>query len=366
MIGEPSRVEDRTSQIYKSICLENIKFILLFLVVFILEISTPVSYVFGYLYIAPILWANRRLENLATWKLTFIAIFLTLLNLIFPHKIPVETSTVINRCIASLSLGVTGIICEQNRRSQKILIQQESQLQSQEKLVKLREDFASTLTHDLKTPLLGALETLKAFEMSQFGPVNKRQKQVLNTMSRSHQSSLYLVETLLDVYRNDIEGLSLNLAPVNLTSLAEEASNALANLAASHQVYIRLNYGDSDFRQALWVLGDKLQLERVLSNLLINAINHSLRGDHVEVCLTAQTLAHTVKILDTGSGINPDEFANLFERFYQGGSNRQAKGTGLGLYLCRQIIDAHCGKIWAENRSSKGAMFAFQLPRYHP
>jgi two-component system NarL family sensor kinase len=342
------------------------KLLALFALVFILEILTPPSYVFGYLYIAPILWANKRLENLATLKLTLVAISLTLLNLVVPHKVPLETATIINRCIASLSLGVTGIICEQNRRSQKILIQQESQLQSQQTLVKLREDFASTLTHDLKTPLLGALETLKAFEQSQFGPVNKRQKQVLTTMSHSHQSSLYLVETLLNVYRNDIDGLSLNLAPVNLAPLAEETSNALATLAASHQVYVRLNYGDSDFPQALWVWGDELQLERVFSNLLINAINHSLRGDHVEVCLISQASAHTVKILDTGSGINPDEFANLFERFYQGDSNRQAKGTGLGLYLCRQIIEAHRGKIWAENRSPKGAIFAFQLPRYHP
>jgi two-component system, NarL family, sensor kinase len=69
-----------------------------------------------------------------------------------------------------------------------------------------------------------------------------------------------------------------------------------------------------------------------------------------------------VKILDTASGIQAEEFPHLFERFYQGGGDRQAKGTGLGLYLSRQIIEAHGGTIWAENRYPYGALFGFKLP----
>jgi two-component system, NarL family, sensor kinase len=198
--------------------------------------------------------------------------------------------------------------------------------------------------------------------------VQPRQQKVLDTLTRSHQTSLQLLETLLDVYRNDTEGLTLQLAPLDLIPLAEESASTLLALAAARRVHIAFSYGASDFRQSLWVNGDALQLQRVFINLLVNAIHHSRRGDRIEVMLESQPSYQIVKILDTGAGIQPDEFERLFERFYQGHGDRQAKGSGLGLYLSRQIIEAHGGSIWAENRQShpggvtKGAMFGFRLP----
>jgi two-component system NarL family sensor kinase len=127
-------------------------------------------------------------------------------------------------------------------------------------------------------------------------------------------------------------------------------------------VYISLGYGKSDFRRSLWMNGDALQLQRVFSNLLINGINHSPRGGRVEVVLESDSTYHFVKVLDNGPGITEDELPYLFERFYQGQSDRQAKGSGLGLYLTRQIIEAHGGTIWAENRKPQGALFGFRLP----
>ena len=338
--------------------------ITLFIIVLILEFLTPPNYVFGYLYTGPILLVNARFGRSATILATAIAVFLTLLNLCLPSRHIVEPATFASRLIAVMSLMVTGWLSERNRRYQESLSQQQSKLQAQEQLVRLREDFASTLTHDLKTPLLGALETLKAFHEGKFGMVTTLQQKVLATMTRSHQSSLQLVATLLDIYRNDSEGLKLNLEPIDLTVLVEEVTNSLAELAATHQVYLSINYGQSDFRQSLWVKGDAFQLQRVLNNLLMNAINHSRRGDRVEISLSSQSVYQIVKISDSGSGIRDEELPYLFERFYQGNSDRQAKGTGLGLYLCRQIIEAHHGQIWAESRDPIGAMFAFKLSVY--
>lgn len=337
--------------------------IALFVVVIILEFTTPPSYVFGYLYIGAILLVNVSYGGKATLIATIISVFFTLLNLFLHTAKIIELPTIANRLIVALSLIVTGWLSNRNRTYQKKLVEQQTKLQSQEELVRLRQDFASTLTHDLKTPLLGAIATIKAFQDHQFGRVTTIQEKVLATMIRSHQSSLHLVETLLDVYRNDLEGLKLHLSPIDLTVLTEEITNSLAHLASVHQVYLLFNYGDSDFRQSLWVNGDSFQLRRVLTNLLINAINHSRRGDRIEIHLSSQTTAQTVKILDYGSGIKPEDFPYLFERFYQGNSDRQAKGTGLGLYLCRQIIEAHNGKIWAENRHPNGAIFSFSLPQ---
>lgn len=331
-------------------------------VVMALEFSTPPDYVFGYLYIGPILLASARLRRVATVQFTVVTCVLTIVNIWVPGRYTVEVATIASRLIAILALVVTGVLSDRNRIYQEALLQQEAKLQAQEKLASVREDFASTLTHDLKTPLLGAIETLQAFERENFGPVVATQKKVLATMIRSHQTSLQMVETLLDVYRNDVFGLKLSLAPVDLVEIASEVATTLTELASSRRVYISLNYGESDFRKFLWVDGDAFQLQRVFANLLTNAINHSPRGGIVEVVLEPGSSYQTAKIMDNGAGITLEELPHLFERFYQGHSDRHAKGSGLGLYLTRQIVEAHGGKIWAENRHPHGAIFAFRLP----
>jgi two-component system, NarL family, sensor kinase len=338
----------------------------LMLAVFVLEFATPSEFIFGYLYTAPILLASVRLRRRRTAQITAVAIALTLLNIWIPNPTDVTLATAVDRLIAAIALLVTGLLSDRNRHYQEAITQQQHQLEVNRNLMRLREDFIFTLTHDLKTPLLGAIETLKAFQSGRFDAVSTTQHQVIATMIRSHQTSLQLLETLLDIYRNDVEGLSLDLTPLDLTSLAEETASTLFDLAASRRVYLAFNHGESNIRKLLWVNGDKLQLQRVFANLLVNAINHSRRGDRIEIMLTSQASYQVVKILDTGSGIQPNEFSHLFERFYQGQSDRQAKGTGLGLYLSRQIITAHGGTIWAENRSPMGALFGFKLPVASP
>ena len=333
----------------------------LFTFVLVLEFVTPVDYVFGYLYTGPILLATSRQGRGATFYTTLVAVVLTILNLWIPGGEAIEPSTVANRLIAAMALIVTGIMSDRNCGYEQAIAQQQAKLQSQDKIALVREDFASTLTHDLKTPLLGAIETLKALEQEKFGAITPTHHKVLATMIRSHQSTLQLVETLLDVYRNDTEGLKLQLAPVDLVAIANDAIALLRDLASSRQVYISLGFGESDFRRALWVNGDALQLQRVFSNLLTNGINHSLRGGRVEVVLESNCEYHLVKVLDNGLGITAEQLPHLFERFYQGHSDRSAKGSGLGLYLTRQIIAAHGGTIWAANRSPQGAIFGFRL-----
>src|SRR4028118_403162 len=132
----------------------------IFAVVITLEYATPSDYVFGYLYTGPILLANPRLNRSATLQVTLAASALTLLNLVIPHVEHTNPATVANRIIAVMALVVTGWLSDRTRRYEEAIAQQQAQLQAQEQLVGLRENFASTLTHDLKTPLLGAIETL--------------------------------------------------------------------------------------------------------------------------------------------------------------------------------------------------------------
>lgn len=336
--------------------------IVLFIIIFLLEYSTPPEFVFGYLYIGPILLASIYLNRRITIILTIIACFLTFFNAWFPFTNQIEISTIANRLIANLALIVTAVLSYHNQLYQRTVSQQQAKIQAQETLANLREDFASTLTHDLKTPLLGAIETLKAFQQEIFGNLQPAQRNVLSIMIRSHQNTLQMVEMLLDIYRNDNEGLRLNLTPLDLVKLAEEVMATLTDLAASRRVYLSLNYGQSDFRKVLWVNGDEFQLRRVLSNLLLNAINHSPRGEKVEIMMETDASYQIVKVLDRGAGVPLEDVPYVFERFYQSRGDRQAKGTGLGLYLSRQIIEAHGGNIWVENGFPVGAVFSFKLP----
>ena len=335
-------------------------------IVVVLDFSTPVEYVIGYLYLCPLLFSTGRLPRKFILGLTLLMVLLTLLNLELPNHQLVTLPALVNRILASISLTVTAILCDRNTIYAQAIASQKAEIQSRNQLEGLREDFAGTLTHDLKTPVLGGISTLHAFLQGEFGEITNSQKQVLMTMERSHQTSLKLLDTLLDVYRNDTKGLELNLEPIDLTQLVEESANQVAILAHHRQIQIIVRHGNSEFRRSLWVKADAFQLQRVLMNLLVNAINHSRRGDRVEVVLESNGFQQVVKVLDQGAGLNPDELSQLFQRFYQGKSDRQAQGSGLGLYLARQIITAHQGTICAENRSPKGAIFAIQLPIHSP
>ncbi|MBW4483963.1 MAG: HAMP domain-containing histidine kinase [Tildeniella torsiva UHER 1998/13D] len=337
----------------------------LFAIIILLELVSSADYVFSYLYIGPILLATLRLNSRFAFRLTLLASFLTLFNLWIPGSHIITPYTIANRIIAVAAIVVAGVLSHRNRYYEEAIAQQQTKLQLQEQLANFRENFVSTLTHDLKTPLLGAIETLDVFQQERFGRVTEAQQQVLATMMRSQQTSLQLVETVLDIYRNDAEGVKLTRSPVNLVELVEQVIYTLNDLASSYRVSIVLST-TAFITETCLVDGDYLQLHRVVSNLLINAIYHSRIDGRVDVILETwqdfESPQQVVKVLDEGLGIRPEELPQLFERFYQGCSDRQAKGSGLGLYLSRQIVEAHGGTIWAENRAPSGAVFGFRLP----
>jgi two-component system NarL family sensor kinase len=114
------------------------------------------------------------------------------------------------------------------------------------------------------------------------------------------------------------------------------------------------------------VAADALQLERAIDNLLLNALNHAPRDSQILVQLRSLGSCHRLEVSDSGPGIPLAALPKLFDRFYQAGSDRQLTGSGLGLYLSRQIIEAHGGRIWAENRSPQGATFLVELAACPP
>jgi two-component system, NarL family, sensor kinase len=342
--------------------------------IFCLEIIAPTEYIFGHLYILPLLLASVWVGSKGTLLVTGIAILLTILDfaiLDFSHvsildigKLPAYI--IVNRLNVVVVLLLTNWLVQRNfKYADKInfqnteIIRHKAELSAQLSLAQMREDFVCTLTHDLKTPVLGAIQTIKSFQQEQFGEVNTLQLKVLSTMSQSQQRSLKLVETLLDIYRNDAEGLVLNSQPVNLRLIAKEAIDAVFILGLEREVKLNLKSFLPE-NQQMEVMADPLQLSRVFSNLLSNAIYYSPRAGQIDVTVYHHEYQYVVQVVDNGRGVAAADIPLLFDRFYQ--ANGQIQGSGLGLYLSRQIIEAHGGKIWAEPELPQGTKFCFSLP----
>jgi two-component system, NarL family, sensor kinase len=351
--------------------------------IFILEVTAPIEYVFGYLYFIPMLLTACDLTSChaSTAKIisetsivTRIGIFLTLIDLSIAeamkyglssiHELPIPIA--VNRLSVVLILFVADWLIKSSLEHLENIYRQKEEIDryrakisAQLEIDRIHQDFVYTLTHDLKTPLLGAIQTIGYFQAEKFGAVTPQQLQVLATMSRSQTRSLQLVQTLLDVYRNDIQGLMLHPEPIDLCALAQETIDSMVILGLERQIALNLKC-DISANQLPQLIGDRLQLSRVFSNLLSNAIYHSPRNRQIDVTIQMRDRQYIVQVFDRGRGISPADLPFLFDRFYT--AQKQLQGSGLGLYLSRQIVEAHGGKIWAESVSFQGAKFCFSLP----
>jgi two-component system, NarL family, sensor kinase len=223
--------------------------------IFFIEIIAPIQYVFGYLYIAPLLLSGFQMNSKSTSITIRIVVLLTTINFAISVLLNngsldikgVPAYILINKLNMLLVLLLTHWLIQRNFKCADSISQQEkeidlhkAEISTQLRLSQMREDFVHTLTHDLKTPLLGAIQTIKFFQQEQFGTVSAMQIKVLDTMSQSQQRSLKLVETLLDVYRNDAEGMVLNLQIVDLWIIANEAIDAVLALSSKREIKLIL------------------------------------------------------------------------------------------------------------------------------
>ena len=349
----------------------------------LLEVTAPIEYVFGYLYAIPILLAACELDIYSpsigqrgnrTSRVTKSVIFLTLLDFIVSgsyhlngsNLLALPIATIVNRLNVVFVLVLTDWLIHRNLKylaeiyqKREETIRSQADLLAQIRLDRMHEDFVYTLTHDLKTPLLGEIQAIDFFQKEKFGAVTPTQLKVLDTMSRSQHMSLELVETLLDVYHNESEDVVLHYQSIDLKSIATEAIDIITYLGLKRQITFEFEFQILPDRLPKF-RGDRLQLSRVFSNLLSNAIYHSHRGGQIHVSIHYKDNRYVVEILDRGDGINVADLPLLFDRFYK--ARDRLKGSGLGLHLSRQIVEAHGGRIWAENVLPQGAKFCFNLP----
>lgn len=226
-------------------------------------------------------------------------------------------------------------------------------------LIQRREDFVTRLTHDLRTPLIAADQFLKLLQKGVFGNTLSAMRESLEQMAQSNQTLLSMVDTLLEVYQYEAGGKTLDFFVVDLWELCQQVVQELMPLADVKQLTLKAVLAKGTEASLARVRGDRLELRRLLTNLVGNAIRFSDAGS-VEVRLNSTIQGVTIEVEDTGIGMNPEEQLLLFDRFRQG--KHQRRGNGLGLYLSRQIVEAHQGNISVSSTVGKGSIFTVYLP----
>jgi len=230
------------------------------------------------------------------------------------------------------------------------------EISRRQRLERARSDLISTVSHEIRSPLTsvkGFTSTLLA-KWDRF--TDEQKKVMLQTINYDADRVTRLLGDLLDVSRLEAGRLELKRQEVDVVALATDAVMRL-RLDADHHT-LEVAFPDR-FPQ---VTADPNRIEQVLMNLIENAIKYAGSGN-ILVSGRDEDEAVTVRVTDEGEGIPADHLPHIFTKFYRRGSGERRSGTGLGLYICQGIVEAHGGKLTVEKSDQTGTVFAFTLPK---
>jgi signal transduction histidine kinase len=219
-----------------------------------------------------------------------------------------------------------------------------------------RDDFLGMVSHDLKN-LLGGI-VLCSSRLTGADPTDREGMARAGERVRLYAARMNrLLSDLLDVVSIDAGKLPCTVVPCNPVGLVREAVESFRQAAAGKQIGLRSEIAD-DLGPAAFDYGRLLQ---VFANLLSNALKFTPRGGTIVVRATRDGGAVEFSVEDDGIGIDAEAQSAVFERFWQGGSTDR-RGTGLGLYISRNLVEAHGGRIWVESALGRGSTFRFTIP----
>lgn len=252
---------------------------------------------------------------------------------------------------------------------------------------KMRDDFVATLTHDLKVPLLAEKQTLSYMVRQTYGPVTEEQGEVLDSLQSSNRSCLSLVTGLLEVYRYDAGEVSLVFDSFDMVTLLTEVANEFQALAQEKIIRMEVESTIPAADEEAIVYADRLEIKRVLGNLISNAIVNTPKHGNIRCKITnaeyyggdtiykVSSFQHTslkypiklkdrlmVTIQDSGLGFSNKDLAALFKQF-AANKSRNPMSIGLGLYNCHQVLKAHQSVVWVESTEGEGSLVSFILPQ---
>ncbi|MBE7552294.1 MAG: response regulator [Anaerolineales bacterium] len=224
-------------------------------------------------------------------------------------------------------------------------------------LDRLKSDFVSTVSHDLRAPLTSVKAYAQMLEMA--GDLNEQQTSFMNRIVKATDHIAALINDLLDLSRIEA-GIDLELSALDLDRLATEVVAEFQETAGSKRQ--QLVYHSPG--QPILVVGNGLRLKQVLSNLIGNALKYTPEGGRIQAMTQRSDTQVLLKVEDNGLGIPPADLPFVFDKFYRVKHEDRAEiqGTGLGLAICKSIIEKYGGSIWVESQYQQGSSFTFSLP----
>jgi PAS domain S-box-containing protein len=231
-----------------------------------------------------------------------------------------------------------------------------------ERASRAKTTFLSRVSHELRTPLNGILGFAQLMELDAEHPLAPVQRQRLSSVQRAGRHLLELINDVLDLTRIEREDFSLQAEPVALGTSLQGCLALVAPLAATRGIVLAPAPPTT-----LWVQADTRALEQVLMNLLSNAIKYNRDGGRVWVTVDSTARKVTIAVHDTGPGLTAEQRGRLFQPFARlGAEARRIEGSGLGLVIARQLVQAQGGTLDVEGEPGQGCVFRVVLPRCAP
>jgi len=251
--------------------------------------------------------------------------------------------------IASLAAEFLSMLVERVKG-----VELREELQDLKRQMQLQEDFVSTISHELRTPLgfIKGYSTSLLREDTSWDEAT--QKEFLNIIDEEADRLSLLIENVLESARLQSKTLPLRFQPVRLDAVLRDVVLRLRARHKNLDISMQLDSVPP-------VYGDGVRLAQVFENLFTNTIKYA-PGAPIVILLKQVQDDVVVSFIDRGPGIPKEALPLIFERFYRVRGEKTVTGTGLGLYICKQIILAHRGKIWAESTPGEGTTFFIQLP----
>jgi two-component system sensor histidine kinase GlrK len=226
-------------------------------------------------------------------------------------------------------------------------------------LDQMKKDFVSHVSHDLKGPLASTRETVHLLLEEIPGPLNDKQRRLLNLCLKSSERLSAMIGKLLDVSRMEAGMMDYKFEPCNLVLLAYSAASEFEGLAREKKMDLVVVSAVSE----IWVECDHSRIAQVIANLIENAIKFSPESGRADLKIEANGSYALLSVWDRGPGVPKESRTRIFDRFHQvnPGKKVAGQGVGLGLAICRTIMEAHGGTIWVEENPGGGSVFYMKV-----
>jgi signal transduction histidine kinase len=229
---------------------------------------------------------------------------------------------------------------------------------AQKELERMRTEWSALVAHDLRQPVGVVTLAVAMARRAHPGPMAEPEAKHLDRIEAAARRLSSMIDELLDATRLEAQRMTLTPRAVDVVALAREVCERTANVTAGHPVLVR----EAGAPREAWA--DPARVEQVIANLVSNAAKYGAPGTEIRVDVDGRGDAVEVTVTNQGRGLAPEELPRLFQRFMRSHASvaEGTTGIGLGLYICKGLVEAQGGRIWAENCEGGGARVSFTLP----